>query len=134
MIIYESQFIQLEFDKETGLSLVTWSPNSINMGESIYKTEMMNYLQATLKAKPDRTIIDTRLLNFPISPELQTWTNETFFPPILGIGLTKAAFLVSSELVTQLSIEQTMEEANDSPFITQYFDDIEEAKTWISSL
>ncbi|WP_045113132.1 hypothetical protein [Microscilla marina] len=134
MIIYESQFIQIEFFKQSNSSLVTWSSKSIDMDESIYKTEMMNYLQATLKAKPDRSIIDTRLLNFPISPELQAWTNEAFFPPLLSIGLTKAAFLVSTEFVTQLSIEQTVEDAEDNPFTTRYFDNLEEAKSWLLAL
>ncbi|WP_299459003.1 hypothetical protein [uncultured Microscilla sp.] len=133
MVIYESPFLQIEFYEENNSSLVRWSPKTSEMDEATYKTEMMNYLQATLKAKPDKSIVDTRSLNFPISPELQTWTNVTCFPPLLDMGLNKAAFVVSAEFVTQLSVEQTMESADDNPFNTRYFDNFEEAKIWLLS-
>lgn len=38
--------------------------------------------------------------------------------------------MVSKEFIAQLSIEQTIEESGDTPFQTQYFDELEKAKNW----
>ena len=38
---------------------------------------------------------------------------------------------MSEEFVSQMSIEQAMEENDDASILTQYFSDIEEAKEWL---
>jgi hypothetical protein len=104
------------------------------MTEEEYKQEFLNYLDIILKVRPKKIIPDTRNMFFPIAPELQEWTNQTIFPPSLEMGLNKAAFVISQEMIAQLSIEQTMEEHEGVKFITRYFDNKEEAKEWILSL
>jgi len=46
-------------------------------------------------------------------------------------GIKKIAFLVSAEMIAQLSIEQTLEESNASAFAVKYFDVEEDAKKWL---
>jgi hypothetical protein len=132
--VYESKFLQLEFDADTKLIELTWLPHTENMTEESYKSEFLVYLQSILNLRPTKLIADTRLMDFVISPELQKWTNQTIFPKSLEIGLNKVAFVVSREFITQMSIEKTMKENEGSQFITRYFDQKEKALDWILPL
>ena len=134
MKVYESNFLRLDFSDKDKLVEITWLPDTSNMLEDDYKREFTNYLEFIMKVHPKKVIADNKTMFFPISPELQEWTNETIFPPSLEMGLNKAAFVMSPEFVAQLSIEQTMEEGEGMKFITQYFDDKTKAKEWILGL
>ncbi|MCC5944519.1 MAG: STAS/SEC14 domain-containing protein [Bernardetiaceae bacterium] len=134
MEVYNSKYLHLAFFAEQELIEMTWLPSTATMTEEEYKKEFLNYLEVILKVRPKKIIPDTSNMLFPISPDLQVWTNQTIFPPSLEMGLNKAAFVVSQKMIAQLSIEQTMEEHEGVKFITRYFDNKEEAKTWITSL
>ncbi len=134
MEVYNSNYLHLSFFPEHDLIEWTWKPTTKNMTEEEYKQEFLNYLDIILRLRPKRLLADTKDMFMPISPELQEWTNQTIFPPALEMGLNKVAFVISQELIAQLSIEQTMEESEGSKFITRYFDNKDEAKQWILSL
>ncbi|TAE75158.1 MAG: hypothetical protein EAZ85_03005 [Bacteroidetes bacterium] len=134
MEVYKSKYLHLAFFAEQELIEMTWLPSTDEMTEEEYKQEFLNYLDIILKVRPKKIIPDTRNMFFPIVPKLQEWTNQVVFPPSLEMGLNKAAFVVSQEMIAQLSIEQTMEEHEGVKFVTRYFESKEEAKQWILSL
>ncbi len=134
MEVYKSEYLHLAFFAEYALIEMTWLPSTEKMTEQEYKQEFLNYLDIILKLRPKKIIPDTRNMFFAIAPELQEWTNQTIFPPSLEMGLNKAAFVISQEMISQLSIEQTMQEQEGVKFVTRYFGSKEEAKEWILSL
>lgn len=134
MTVYESDFLRLDFFKDEQLIEMIWLPALETMIEEDYKEEFMNYLTIILDVKPKKVVSDTQNMHFPISVELQEWTNQTIFPPSLEMGLNKAAFVISSDIMNQLSVEQIMEETEGIKFTTQYFTTRKEAKEWILSL
>ncbi len=134
MEVYKSKYLHLAFFAEQELIEMTWLPPTDSMTEDEYKKEFLNYLDIILSLRPKKIIADTRTMFFPIRPEIQEWINQTIFPPSLEMGLNKAAFVMSEEMISQISIEQTMEENEGVKFITRYFDNKEEAKEWILSL
>jgi hypothetical protein len=131
MIIYESKFMQLDFIIEHQLVEMNWLEGTSTMGDDDYKQEFLNYLEVIKVHRPQRIIGDSRKLDFGITPDLQEWTNQTVFPVALEMGLNKVALVLNNDLITQLSIEQTMEEVEGVKFITSYFDDKEAARKWI---
>lgn len=134
MTIYESEFLRLDFFKENQLIEMNWLVGTETMLKEGYKQEFMNYLDLVLDLHPQKIIADTQNMMFPISVELQEWTNKVVFPPVLKMGLNKAAFVISSDIMNHLSIEQTMEEVEGMKFLTRYFDNKADAKEWILSL
>ena len=69
---------------------------------------------------------------FTISPEIQKWIDEKIFPRYIKAGVKKFAYIMSSDMVAQLSIEQTMEEQQASQgFQTNYFDNEADARKWL---
>ena len=67
-----------------------------------------------------------------ISPELQKWTEEVWFPRALSGGLKYIAIVVSKGLIGRMSVEQIMQKTD--AFTTRYFGDLEEAKAWIKTV
>lgn len=134
MEVYKSKYLSLEFFTETQVIEWTWFPTSSEMKKTEYQQETLNYVDIVLKYKPKKVLGDIRNMFFPIGPELQEWTNQTIFPPILEIGLKTVAFVASEEIITQLSTQQTMEEEEGSKFTTRYFNTKEEAKEWLLSI
>lgn len=134
MEVYNSKYLHLAFFAEQELIEMTWLPSTDQMTEEEYKQEFLNYLDIILKVRPKKIIPDTTDMLFPIAPERQDWTNHVIFPPSLEMGLNKVAFVVSKGIISQLSIEQTMEEHEGVKFMTRYFENKKEAKEWILSL
>ncbi len=134
MEVYQSKYLHLAYFAESKLIEMTWLPATVNMSDAEYKKELLNYLEITKELRPLKVIPDTREIQFVIHPELQEWTNQVIFPVGLSINLNQIAFVASQEMISQLSIEQTMEEENGTKFITRYFSNKEEAKAWILSL
>ncbi len=131
MEVYKSKYLQVAYHREYQLVEMTWLPATQTMNKEDYKHESLNCLDVTLQFSPSKIINNATDLYFPISPELQEWTNQNIFPLSLEKGLTRAAFVVSKEIISQLSIEQIMEEDIGQKFISKYFDSISEAKEWI---
>jgi hypothetical protein len=133
MKIYESPYLQLYFEATYQLIEFRWQLAHINMDENDFKQELLNYLAAVEELKPQKLLSDTANFAFTIPINLQEWANQTIFPSLLAAGLETVAFVVSQEIIAQMSIEQTMEEPEGLKFTTRYFDDYEKAKQWLIS-
>lgn len=131
MVLHESKFSRLDFYPADSLIELTWLPGTSNMSEEDYKAEALIYLNNVLAMKPVRNITNMQQMHFVFIPEIQIWTNEVIFIPILKVGLNKVAIVVSNDLYLAVSTEQTMEEAQGMKFMTKYFNDRESANAWI---
>jgi len=133
MEIYKSEFWTISFDNETKIICPTWYPESVSLTDVLYREEMLNYTDIVEQYKPQKALIDNTLFGFPITPELQEWTNNELFPRILAVGVKRVALIMPQELLTQFGLEQVMEEAHGLEFETRYFSDLENGKEWLIS-
>jgi hypothetical protein len=131
MEVYNSKYLNLAFFAEQQLIELTWLPSTDYMMPEEYMQENLNFLDIVLTFHPRKAIVNTTNMLFPIAPELQEWTNQEIFPASLEIGLNKVAFVISQELIPQLSIEQTMDEHKGVKFATRYFENKAHAEEWI---
>jgi hypothetical protein len=131
MIVYKSKFLQVQYLAESKIHENIWLPDSESMEAENYQEESLNFLKVLLEMKPNNFIADTRDMNFGITPDLQEWTNINILLPILDTNISKVAFVISKEMITQLSIEQTMEESVGTKLTTRYFGSREEALNWL---
>jgi len=125
--IYESEFKKTLLNEELSLITNIWS--ATDMTDAIFQKEILEWVRLVEEYKPKFLIADTQLFIFTISLELQEWTGNVVFPRLIAAGVQKFAIIVSNEMIAQLSIEQTMEEAS-SAFQSNYFSSIEDAKKW----
>ncbi len=113
---------------------MTWRENTGEMTLDDFKQESLNCLALTRQLRPHKMMVDSREMFFPVVPELQDWLNENVFRVNLELGLNISAFVMSKEEITQMSIEQTMDEQEGIKFQNAFFDTPEAAFDWITAV
>lgn len=133
MEAYKSAYQIINVFTEQKLLQKEWFTATESMKDQTFQKEVEKIAEIAEMYKVERFHDNTTNFLYPISPDLQTWVNEQIFPRFIAAGLRKYAIIVSKEMITQLSIEQTMEENNASSFQVRYFDDVTKASTWLDS-
>jgi len=131
MKIYNSAFLEISLSDNNMTITNEWCKTTSEMTDEQYKTDMLKFSELALQHKPKYHLINSLQFLYAITLDMQDWTNKTIFPKLIEAGIKKIAFLVSSEMIAQLSIEQTLEESNASIFAVKYFDKEELAKKWL---
>lgn len=131
--LHLSPYFYLAYDPENELFFFRFSRNTQQMSQKEYLSELRTYIRFLQLYRPKGALGDMVNFKYIIAPETQQWINENLFSVYSGIGFKKIALLLSSHYIPRLSIEQTMEEDTTHAFITQYFDNEQEAKAWLLS-
>ena len=131
MPIFENQFVSLYYFEASKHIEILWNEFSVDMTEDDYKRSMEQMTEQIELCKPEKNLVDTTDFMFTIVPVMQEWTNGTIFPRHLTAGIQKAAFFVSKNIFSQVSVEQAMEEDEGGKFETRYFEDKENALNWL---
>jgi len=129
--VYQSRFMRILFEAKTGILHEIWSSETVMMNDEDFKAEIAEQIKASKDKKPTSVFVNGISMLFPISLELQQWMNTEVFPTFLKLGLRKIAFLSSADLVTEISIEQTMDESTGASFESGFFNDRDMAKDWL---
>lgn len=131
-IIHENQYWRIGFDSAKSLMRYEWHPASKRMQIEEYKKEMQINAESCERYQPSKSLIDTREFLFTIPPDVQVWTDTEITPRFIKSGLRKLAFVVSSDIFAQVSLEQMLEEDNAMVnFQSRYFDSMIEAEGWL---
>lgn len=89
-------------------------------------------LAEMVKAKrPVTLLVDMRKFGFIVVPEIQNWVNVNINLEISKAGCRRVAFVVSHDLFTKVSVEQTIKETKEMSFKSEYFDNVLDAEKWI---
>jgi len=128
-ITFTNSFVQISYSQAESLVKAEWSPKSAYMTGEDFKT-CISAIWATVREKKPRYFLgDTRYFLFPITPDLQEWyganIKDTFS------HTQKLAMLLSEEIISQFSIEQTIEEDRTTGAVTRYFSDLQKALAWL---
>ncbi len=124
----ETKFVKYYGDLEKSLLEQIWENKDGNMTDDDYKKEMRNYLYFVSNYNFKFSLIDTRLFNYIITPEIQEWVDKKISIITKNI-VKKIIFVVPKDIFSHMSIEQTMEEKNGLEYQEiLFFEDINEAK------
>lgn len=134
MEIYQSPNLIIEHFPDNSLFIMTWRENTCEMTLDDFKQESLNCLALTRQLRPQKMMVDSREMFFPVVPELQDWLNENVLRANLELGLNISAFVMSLEEITQMSIEQAMDEQEGVKFQNAFFDTREAAFDWITAI
>ncbi len=84
--------------------------NAVELTNAIYRREMLNHTEAVEQYCPQLMLVNTAdFINFAIDPEVQEWTSTVIFERLQLAGVQKMAFVISPDIITQMSIEQQRE-------------------------
>jgi hypothetical protein len=84
------------------------------------------------RRRTSRWLSDARLLA-PISQTDQHWMNTDWVPRMIAAGLRWAAVVSPRAAVSRLSVKQIVSKINNVNFVTDNFDDMEVARSWLRS-
>lgn len=131
---YKSDFQEIEWNKSSEIIKSSWN-TPINLSEALYRKELDEYFRVIEEEAPKLILVDAVKAYYNILPETQEWINERNVVIHQKIGLKKMAFIVSSDIFSQLSFEQALEDISSKGelFKLQYFDDEEKATNWLQN-
>ncbi len=129
MEVYKSAYKTTDYDSTTEIMLNRWT--DAEMDQATFQKEIIAWVELMEKYHAKYMIANTKEFNFVINVDMQTWTGETVFPRLLAAGMKKFAIIVTADILTQLALEQTMEEEKTGQFQTRYFDNEEDAIQWM---
>lgn len=134
--VYKSEFVEDVYERTHSLMVSRWF-NAIALTNEIYQDEMLKHVLVVEEHRPKLMVVDTSdFVNFAIDPEVQEWVSTEVFLRIQAAGVRKMAFVLSPDIITQMSIEQQEDQTRDTHQIDiskvlQSFDNEEAALEWI---
>lgn len=129
-LLLEEKFSKAYRDEVNNIIEWHWADKG-NMTVEEYKNEMLIFKSLVLEQKALKVLVDTRTFALVIIPELQEWIDNNVSMEINKI-VQKLAFVLPTDIFTQISIQQTIQEEEGQKYNSiSYFDTIEEAKSWL---
>ncbi len=120
----------IEYNESNKLVTQTWKDTSKDLNSQGFKNEMLELGKFFEQLQPQNVLIDMRNFFFAVVPELQDWVNQNVNAKLAKVN-AKTAFVVSSDLFTKISVEQTLDEKDGAKVNSKFFDNYQEAKTWL---
>jgi len=130
---FKTKFVEIIADKEKSYIEIIRSTETARMQENDYKEEAVEWLKIIQSEKPKFQLVDDRNMKFVINVKLQDWINENLIAPAVKASIRKTAFIVTNEIFSQVSIEQTLDDNKERVLQINYFENEKDAKDWLFS-
>lgn len=128
--IYENPYLTLELDSEKSILVYTWKPESEKLALDEFLTEATRITTSIVTNRVSYVIGNDTDFKFSIAPDLQHEMNKTILARFNNTELKKFAHVMSTEIITQLSVEQFFEENKQKTYADKFFDDLKSAFDW----
>lgn len=128
-ILHENAFVRFELHPDAKRLEIHWL-QSDTLTEEDLKDIMRHQVAFIHEHKLEGFLVDIRNFTFTIVPALQEWVNEEVLSKMTTVK--RHSFIVTDDFFAQVSVEQTMEQQEDSRMKTRYFSDLTEARAWTS--
>ena len=129
MTIFENTYQTIAFNNN--VLVQTWKDDSKKMNSELFKSEMVKLGEAFDSKKPEFVLINMLNFTFAVAPDVQDWVNKNVNSKLIEHKTKKLGFIVSSDLFTKISVEQTLEENEGSQLTNKYFENEEDALEWL---
>lgn len=131
--VYQSRFISIDFDLETGIFHKKWNAETIEMVDADFVNEMNEQLVLSTEYRPQLVLDNCLNMRFSIPLALQSWLDQVVLPGLIASGLKKIAFVPSADLITELSLKQAMEGETGQLILWDFFSSSDKAQKWLLS-
>ncbi len=102
-----------------------------------YKELISKYLEAFLHYKVEKVLMDLRDFVFPMTDEMEKWTQENISKKTAANGLKYVAYVYPQDIVTKFGLENYVEdmikEFESNGPVRLIFSDYDKAYQWIKS-
>jgi len=126
MIYYNKKFLTIEYLEDIQAGIGNWNGF---VSDNDYKEGLNKMIDFYKEKKVNKWIANLAKME-AISPEMQDWANNDWFPRALQAGVKYMAVVVSEDVFNQLAVDIIMTKVADL-LTTHYFSSVDEAKEWI---
>ena len=131
--LYKDKYVTFSYDSTTKIMYEHWTPLTEDMGTDEVK-ELMKKLVSFFEIYQPLYYFSYAVdFKYFVSVEMQTWIDNLVTPVALKCGMKKIARIMSEDFIAQLSLEQFVDEKNQSLIENKFFDNTEDALIWIKS-
>jgi len=131
MQVHRSPFIRIYFYEEQSLLESIWTAESVEMTPELIKDEYKRRFALIERYNPTRLLNNTHNFYYRIPPDCQEWISNNVLDKYHQYGVQKIAYIISDDIIAQISIEQLIQEKPDREYEIRYFDSREEALDWL---
>lgn len=134
ILLEKNDYLNIYEITEKKILKLVWKESSEELNHELdkYKKFVLMWANIVENYKPTGILVNTLLHFVTIPVDMQTWFAAEIFPKYTSSKMTKLAFIVSQDFMSQLSIEQAMDEDDNLSFVTHYFTNETEALSWLS--
>ncbi len=130
--ILRTEVALIEYDADVSLMLVKSLPSPL-LKEDELKKVLLEISEFVKQLKPKLYMSDQIDMQSPFFVSLQEWIAKLFAQTFVEIGLKKHAVVLSQDIFSAISMEQTIEEARKValPHKTLFFENKDKAMKWL---
>ncbi|WKN44069.1 STAS/SEC14 domain-containing protein [Tunicatimonas pelagia] len=129
MIHLDENYLQVRYEEEVPCVVMEWKEFATS---EEFRTGLNKGLSLLTDKGTENWLADLRKMDV-IDPEDEKWSNEDWFPRALAGGVKKMALIPSEDVFNSLSVENIMSEVANTDLVIHYFEDPDEAKSWLAS-
>ncbi len=132
MILLQTPFVDVHLDTEKKLFKLIWKEATEDMSPNQFQEVLTRYAKE-LDQRGTCVLHEMSQMKFIVTPELQDWVDKNINKKAISVGITKAAIVVSPEIFTSISVQQSLNKENAKTATIAYFDNEAKAEEWILS-
>ncbi len=134
-IIYQSNLIQLCFEKQLNLFEYVWQPATASISPDSAEMDFYKLLDFIAQIRPELVLANNQKFLAPISVDKQKMVATKMIDILNKSNVKKYAIVHSKEFIVDLSIDQTLQEAakitDKRNYCKKIFNSREEAYQWL---
>ena len=131
MQVYKSDYVTVYFHEHSSILESIWTELSVEMTPSLIKRELAARLDLVQKHKPKALLNNAKKFYYRIPPDSQEWISKNVLQKYVEAGIRKSAYIISTDVIAQISIEQTIQEEVNRDYQIRYFDTKQQAFKWL---
>lgn len=131
MILYIDEYQTLKHNREASLLEMSWTDATSKLSEKPYMRRMENVAYYMEQSRPVNILANLEQMTYTGSSSLLPKINKAIKNRMANMGVQKMALVKSQDVITQLMVEQLMNNQNGHNFSIQFFEDEETAKHWL---
>lgn len=129
MILIENKYVNIKFFKSEKLFRIEIK-ESVNQIQK-FKDQLLIFIDFAKIYKPVKALWNLKKFNITIDSSLQKWIDNEINKKELEIGIIKESFVFPDEMLTSLTVEQTMAENFGKKIKSHFFSNEEDALKWL---
>lgn len=128
--IFKDEGVSISYDNKTKLMLATSTPVSESFNAEKNLQVIVRIGELVEQYKPLYYLNDQRTTNYTYKVDEQREIAAVFSKSLIKAGVKKLAFVYPANIMAELALEQTVEEAGDVPIDIKFFTSLDAAKKW----